>query len=140
MRALVLVLVGLPLSSWGCAQREAEAPRAGNVDVPSWAEGTSKPRAKTLATTTTPTSLGSDEPLERPRGKKIDLDIVGADLPNVCRLIAELAGVNIVVGEGVTGVVTIKVRAVPWNEALDAILLSRGYRAEQVGSVILVRK
>lgn len=140
MRALVGLVLCASLPSSGCAQREAEVPRAGNVDVPSWAEGTSKPLAITLATTTPPTSLGSDEPIKRPRGKKIDLDLVGADLPNVCRLIAELAGVNIVVGEGVTGVVTIKMRAVPWNEALDAILLSRGYRAEQVGSVIVVRK
>ena len=134
MRALVVAVL------LGCAEREAPPVRTGNVDVPSWAEGSHPPRAVTLSPVTTPTSLGTDAPKRPAHGKKINLDVVATDLPNVCRLIGELAGVNIVVSDEVTGVVTIKVSAVPWDEALDAILLSRGYRTEQLGSVIVVRK
>jgi hypothetical protein len=132
--ALAVLLAACTSSS------EAPPPRAGDVDVPRWAEGTPPPKSTKVATTTTPTSLGNDEPKRPAHGKKIDLDVVSADLPNVCRLIGELAGVNIVVSDGVTGNVTIKMRGVPWNEALDAILLSKGYHAEQVGSVIVIRK
>ena len=126
----------------GCASStEAPPPHAGDVTVPTWAEGNSKPKSITLATAApTTTSLGNDEPKRPAKGKKIDLDVVGADLGNVCRLIGELAGVNIVVADGVTGTVTIKMKSVPWNEALDAILMSKGYHAEQVGSVIVVTK
>ena len=123
----------------GCAA-ETPAPSApAHVDPPSWAEGRKPATPITVAVTKPPISLGSDEPAKPAKGKRIDLDVVAADLPNVCRLIGELAGVNIVVSDGVTGTVTVRMFRVPWNEALDAILLSKGYHAEQVGSVIVVR-
>lgn len=122
-------------------QEAAPPPRASDVTIPRWAEGapSARPVVTGLVGTTAPTSLGSDAPKKPAHGKKIDLDVVAADLGNVCRLIGELAGVNIVVSDGVTGTVTVKMRGVPWSEALDAILLSKGYHAEQLGSVIVVR-
>lgn len=131
MRALCAALL------LGCAHQEAPPARR-EVDVPAWAES-NPPAAKTIAVSTATTAIGDDEPKKPARGKKIDLDVVAADLANVCRLIGELAGVNIVVADGVSGTVTVKMRGVPWNEALDAILLSKGYSAEQVGSVIVIR-
>jgi type IV pilus assembly protein PilQ len=136
--------VALVILSLGCAAEPS--PRApGPVDAPAWAEGSAAaPRAIVLASPAHSTvSLGPldvESTSKHARGgKRIDLDLVSADLPNVCRLIGELAGVNIVVADGVTGTVTLKLRAVPWEDALDAILLSRGYVKERVGNVIVVR-
>lgn len=134
-RALVALLLV------GCAEPPAPAePVPSRVAVPTWAEGTgSAPTSVPLPAPST-TSLGEDRPAKpSAKGKRIDLDLVDADLGNVCRLIGELAGVNVVVADGVSGRVTLKLKNVPWDEALDAVLLSRGYRAERVGSVIVVR-
>jgi type II secretory pathway component HofQ len=124
-----------------CAPANVEAPSRGPVDVPSWAEGPERaPESKSVAPVATQTvSLGTDAKSPAFRGKRIDLDLVAADLPNVCRLIGELAGVNVVVSDGVAGSVTVKMKNVPWEDALDAILLSKGYVKERVGNVIVVR-
>ena len=64
----------------------------------------------------------------------------GADLHEVCRLIADVGRVNIVVSDEVRGTVTVKMKGVPWDQALDTILRAKGYRAERDGSVILVTR
>ncbi len=83
---------------------------------------------------------GGEHSSERPRyhGARIDLDVKGADLHEVCRLIADVGKVNIVVSDDVKGTVTIKMKGVPWDQALDTILRAKGYRTERDGSVILV--
>lgn len=129
-----------PVLLLGCAEPPPPAlPVPGRVEIPTWAEGEGAPASKAIATPVATTSLGTDAPTPKSHGKRIDLDLVDADVPNVCRMIGELAGVNVVVGDGVTGKVTMRLHHVPWDEALDAILLAKGYRAERVGSVIVVR-
>lgn len=130
-----------PVLLFGCAEPPAPAmPVPARVEVPTWAEGEGAPSSKTIfAAPITTTSLGTDAMAPKSHGKQIDLDLVDADVPNVCRMIGELVGVNVVVADGVTGKVTMRLHHVPWDEALDAILLAKGYRAERVGSVIVVR-
>ncbi|HVG01665.1 MAG TPA: AMIN domain-containing protein, partial [Nitrospira sp.] len=55
-------------------------------------------------------------------GRRISLDFQQADISNVLRLIAEVSGFNIVVGEGVKSKVTMKLANVPWDQALDMLL------------------
>ena len=55
-------------------------------------------------------------------GRRISLDFQQADISNVLRLIAEVSGFNMVVGEGVKSKVTMKLVSVPWDQALDMIL------------------
>lgn len=133
--------VWLALLLTGCAEPPPPAaPVPARVAVPSWAEGEGAPASKSIVAPSVPEgTLGTDAPPAKSHGKRIDLDLVDADVANVCRLIGELAGVNVVVGDGVTGKVTMRLRHVPWDEALDAILLAKGYRAARVGSVIVVR-
>jgi type II secretory pathway component HofQ len=69
----------------------------------------------------------------------IDLDVVGADVRNVIRLLADVGHVNVVYGDGVTGQVTMRLKAVPWRTALDAVLAVKGLTAEQQGNVLLIR-
>lgn len=140
MRGL-LTLAALGLV--GCAENPPIHPAVpSRVSIPAWAEGDHGPSTSApppIAASSAPVTIGTDAPASKPRRKKIDLDLVDADVPNVCRLIGELAGVNVVVGDGVRGKVTLRLHGVPWDEALDAVLLAKGYRAEHVGSVIVVR-
>src|SRR5262245_27100605 len=70
--------------------------------------------------------------------RRISLDVKDADIHNVLRLLADTGKVNIVVPDEGRGKVTIKLRNIPWTEALDVILRSKGLGKEQVGSVIQV--
>jgi len=54
-------------------------------------------------------------------GTRISLDLKDADLPNVLRLFADVAKVNILVTEEVKGKVTLRLLNVPWDQALDII-------------------
>jgi type IV pilus assembly protein PilQ len=59
-------------------------------------------------------------------GRRISLDFQQADISNVLRLIAEVSGFNMVIGDGVKSKVTMKLVSVPWDQALDMILKMNG--------------
>jgi type IV pilus assembly protein PilQ len=59
-------------------------------------------------------------------GRRIDLDLKDADIHNVLRLLADVGQVNIVTADNVQGSVTIRMRNVPWDQALDVVLQSKG--------------
>ena len=61
-----------------------------------------------------------------------------ADLRNVLRLFAEVGGINIVYGDEVGGQVTLRLRRVPWDDALRAILQARGLGMEWDGTILRV--
>lgn len=71
----------------------------------------------------TPTVLGQQR--GRYTGRRIDLDLKDADVHNVLRLLADVGRVNIVTADNVSGSVTIRMRNVPWDEALDVVLQSK---------------
>ncbi|HLA27631.1 MAG TPA: type IV pilus secretin PilQ [Syntrophales bacterium] len=71
-------------------------------------------------------------------GHKISLDFQDADIKSVLRLLSELADVNIVWGNDVTGKVSIQMKAVPWDQALDTVLSITGLSKKQSGKVITV--
>jgi len=74
----------------------------------------------------------------RYRGAPVDLDLKGAELADVFRLLADVGRVNIVVGSEVTGTVTMRLRQVPWDQALDVIVRAKGLALERDGNVIIV--
>ncbi len=71
-------------------------------------------------------------------GRRIDLDLKDADVHNVLRLLADVGQVNIVASDDVAGTVTIRMRNVPWDEALDVILQSKGLGMVRVGNIVRV--
>jgi type IV pilus assembly protein PilQ len=72
-------------------------------------------------------------------GRHIDLDFKDADIHNILRLLAEVGGVNIVTSDDVSGAVTIRMRDVPWDQALDVILQAKGLGSEKkLGNLIRV--
>ncbi len=78
---------------------------------------------------------GSAAPKVVPR---IDLDVRDADVHDVLRLIAEVGRINLVVADGVKGRVTVKLRNVPWTDALAVVLRTHGLGQEREGGVLLV--
>ena len=74
----------------------------------------------------------------RYNGARIDLDVKGADVHEVFRLIADVGKVNIVVAGEVSGTVTLKLKRVPWDQALDVVAKARGLSVERDGNVIMV--
>jgi len=71
-------------------------------------------------------------------GRRIDLDLKDADVHNVLRLIADVGRVNIVTADNVSGSVTIRMRNVPWDQALDVVLQSKGLGMVRQGNMIRV--
>lgn len=71
-------------------------------------------------------------------GARIDLDMKGADLQDVFRLIADVGKVNIVVSGNVSGTITLKLKNVPWDQALDVVAKAKGLALERDGNVIIV--
>lgn len=57
----------------------------------------------------------------RRHGAAIDLDVKGADIHEVFRLIADIAHLNIVVPDDVTGAVTLRLKRAPWDAVVCAI-------------------
>jgi type IV pilus assembly protein PilQ len=80
------------------------------------------------------TTLGK----KRYTGRRIDLDFKGADIHNILRLLADVGQVNVVVADDVKGDVTIKMRDVPWDQALDVVLRSKALGAVREGNLLRV--
>jgi type IV pilus assembly protein PilQ len=72
------------------------------------------------------------------KGRRISLDLKDADIQNVLRLLADVSKLNIVAADDVKGKVTIKLRNVPWDQALDIILRSKQLDKTRVGNIIRV--
>jgi type IV pilus assembly protein PilQ len=71
-------------------------------------------------------------------GRRITLDFHDIEIRNLLRLIADVSKKNIVVADGVTGKVTVSLRNVPWDQALDIVLKAKGLDKEEMGNVIRV--
>jgi type IV pilus assembly protein PilQ len=78
------------------------------------------------------------ETTKRYTGRKISLDFQDASIKAVFRLLAEEGGVTIVSGDDVKGNVTVHMKKVPWDQALDTILDINGLAKKQMGDVISV--
>jgi type IV pilus assembly protein PilQ len=73
-------------------------------------------------------------------GRRITLDFHDIEIRNLLRLIADVSKKNIVVADDVTGKVTVSLRNVPWDQALDLILKTKGLDKEEMGNVIRIAK
>ncbi|HVZ36655.1 MAG TPA: type IV pilus secretin PilQ, partial [Polyangiaceae bacterium] len=71
-------------------------------------------------------------------GRRIDLDFHDMDVHNILRLLADVGQVNIVTADNVTGSVTIRMHNVPWDQALDVVLQSKGLGMVRSGNIIRV--
>jgi type IV pilus assembly protein PilQ len=72
------------------------------------------------------------------QGRRISLDFRDADIGNILRLIAEVSDLNVIAGEEVGGKVTIRLVDVPWDQALDVILLTKGLGFVRIGNILRI--
>ena len=71
-------------------------------------------------------------------GKNISLDFQDADIKSVLRLMAEYGDKSIIAGDDVKGNITLTMKNVPWDQALDSIMKIHGLTKQQTGNVITV--
>lgn len=74
----------------------------------------------------------------RATSKRISIDVVHADVHDVLRMLAEMGQLNVVISDGVQGKVTLRLRNVPWRQALDTVLASHGLGQELRGNILRV--
>jgi type IV pilus assembly protein PilQ len=71
-------------------------------------------------------------------GRRVSFEFKDIDIHNLLRIIAEVAKKNIVVSDEVNGKITIRLRNVPWDQALDVILKSKGLDKDESGNILRV--
>jgi type IV pilus assembly protein PilQ len=71
-------------------------------------------------------------------GRRIDLDFKDADIHNILRLLSDVGNVNIITSDQVQGRVTIRMKNVPWDQAMDVILRAKGMGQVREGNLIRV--
>ncbi len=71
-------------------------------------------------------------------GEPIDLNFQNVELRSVLQIIAEVAELNLVVSDAVGGNITLRLKNVPWDQALDIILKTRGLGQRTAGNVLLI--
>ncbi len=71
-------------------------------------------------------------------GEKLSLNFQNIEVRAVLQLLADFTGLNLVTSDSVKGSVTLRLKNVPWDQALDIILKSRGLGMRRTGDVIMV--
>lgn len=71
-------------------------------------------------------------------GEKLSLNFQNIEVRAVLQLIADFTGLNIVASDSVSGSITLRLKNVPWDQALDIILKTRGLGMRKSGNVVLV--
>jgi type IV pilus assembly protein PilQ len=71
-------------------------------------------------------------------GERISLSFQNVEVRSLLQIIADVAGTNMVVSDSVTGQMAMRLDNVPWDQALDIILRSKGLGMRQQGNVMLV--
>lgn len=71
-------------------------------------------------------------------GEKLSLNFQDIDVRSVLQLIADFTDLNLVASDTVSGSITLRLQNVPWDQALDLVLKTKGLDKRKVGNVLLV--
>lgn len=71
-------------------------------------------------------------------GEKLSLNFQDIDVRSVLQLIADFTDLNLVASDTVQGNITLRLQNVPWDQALDLVLKTRGLDKRKVGNVLLI--
>src|SRR6188474_980327 len=72
------------------------------------------------------------------KGERLTLNFQDIETRAVLQLLAETSGLNIVVSDTVQGSVTLRLQNVPWDQALDIVMTTKGLDMRRNGNVIIV--
>ncbi|MHB1213881.1 MAG: type IV pilus secretin PilQ [Thiobacillus sp.] len=71
-------------------------------------------------------------------GEKLSLNFQNVEVRSVLQVIADFTGLNIIASDTVTGNLTLRLKDVPWDQALDLIMQTKGLDKRQNGNVIWI--
>lgn len=71
-------------------------------------------------------------------GEKLSLNFQDIEVRSVLQLIADFTNLNLVASDTVQGGITLRLQNVPWDQALDLVLKTKGLDKRKVGNVLLV--
>jgi type IV pilus assembly protein PilQ len=72
------------------------------------------------------------------RGEKLSLNFQNVDVRRLLQVIGEFTGMNMVISDSVGGSITLILKDVPWDQALDIIMQQKGLDMRKNGNVILI--
>ncbi|GFE61523.1 type IV pilus secretin family protein [Geobacter sp. AOG2] len=84
-------------------------------------------------------STKSGELVKHYKGRKVTLEFADADVRKIFQLLSEVSNKNFVLGDDVTGTISIKLVNVPWDQALDIILDTKGLDKREEGNIIIIK-
>ncbi len=71
-------------------------------------------------------------------GERLSLNFQDIEVRSVLQLLADFTGLNLVVSDSVEGNLTLRLKNVPWDQAMDIILKTKGLAQRRAGNVILI--
>lgn len=74
------------------------------------------------------------------RGASMDLDVKAADLKDVLRLLADVGKVNLVVPDNVSGLVTLRLERVPWDQVLCTVAAAHKLTITVQNGILMVAR
>lgn len=72
------------------------------------------------------------------RGERLSLNFQNVEVRAVLQVIADFTGLNIITSDTVTGSVTLRLKDVPWDQALDIVMQAKGLDMRKNGSVLWI--
>lgn len=72
------------------------------------------------------------------RGERLSLSFQNVDVRTLLQVIADITDFNIVTSDSVRGSLTLRLKDVPWDQALDIIMQARGLSVEKTGNVLWI--
>jgi type IV pilus assembly protein PilQ len=139
------VLASVPAGAEGADRKASPAALAPDAlaDAPAGAPAGGKGGAAAPASLEPPAAIsllqeGGLEEGKQYTGRRISLDFKDIEMADVLRLIADVSDLNVIAGDEVKGKVTIRLVDVPWDQALDVILLTKGLGFMRIGNVLRI--
>jgi len=72
------------------------------------------------------------------KGEKVSFNFQSIDVRSVLQVIADFTGLNIITSDTVQGSLTLRLKDIPWDQALDIILQTKGLDMRKNGNVVLI--
>ncbi len=89
-----------------------------------------------------PVTVAEEEALRKEKehytGEKLSLNFQNIEVRAVLQLLADFTELNLVTSDTVRGNITLRLKNVPWDQALDIILKARGLGMRQMGNVVMI--
>jgi type IV pilus assembly protein PilQ len=72
------------------------------------------------------------------KGEKLSLNFQNVEVRSVLQVIADFTGLNIITSDTVSGSLTLRLKDIPWDQALDIIMQTKGLDMRKNGNVVLI--